>query len=81
MEEAKIAWGALISGVFAYDMLAPPNETLSEGVDSAIERSSLLTNTAIAATALHLANILPERVDPIHQVGKRARHAFRARIA
>lgn len=66
---AALAWGALTAGVVAYDVLCPPGETLSEGVDRALEleRGRVLALGAIAITAAHLANLLPERVDPFHR--------------
>lgn len=75
MEKPKpstIAWCALAAGVTAYDLLCPPGETLSEGVDRALEHphKKIVTLGAIAVTAAHLANVLPQRVDPYHQLTK-----------
>lgn len=64
----KIAWGGLIGGVVAYDLLA--DTTLSEHVDTAIERYPMATKLAIGITALHLANAIPESIDPIARVFK-----------
>lgn len=72
---ANIGWAAIAAGVLAWDLFAP--ETLSEGVDRALERHKVSTAAAIGFTAAHLANLLPESVDPIHQFGKRARGAIR----
>lgn len=68
---AAWGWAALAGGVVAWDMFAP--ETLSEGVDRALEHNKPLTYAAVGTTALHLLNMLPESIDPIHQFGKRAR--------
>jgi hypothetical protein len=65
-------WGALAAGVIAFDLLN--EETLSESVDKALERHRLLTMTAIGITALHLANLLPEKIDPFHQALKAVKH-------
>lgn len=73
---AKLGWGLLALGVFAWDMLA--QKTLSEEVDDALEKNRALTVGAVAVVATHLLNVLPERVDPIHQFGKRARNMVRA---
>lgn len=67
------AWIGIGAGVAAYDILSPKGETLSEGVDRALERgkfSRYATLGAIAITAAHLANVLPEKYDPFHQVLK-----------
>ena len=64
------AWAGLAVGVLAYEVLAPDGELMSEGVDRALERHPLITTLAIGATALHLLNILPERIDPFHQALK-----------
>ena len=75
MERPKpstVAWGVLATGVAAYDVLCPQGETLSEGVDRALETRSgrVLAIGAVALTAAHLINLLPERVDPFHQALK-----------
>lgn len=70
MRPSTKAWGVLVAGVAAYDVLSPSGETLSEGIDRALERhpvSRALTLAAIGVTALHLANVLPEEVDPFHR--------------
>lgn len=66
---ASVAWGVLAAGVVAYDVFCPPGETLSEGVDRALERErgKIFALGTIAITAAHLANLLPERVDPFHK--------------
>lgn len=66
---ATIAWGVLGAGVIAYDILCPEGETLSEGVDRALEcEKRKLALGAIAITAAHLANIIPQQIDPFHRV-------------
>lgn len=69
---AAIAWGVLGVGVIGYDAFCPKGETLSEGVDRALEseRGKYLALGAIAITAAHLANLLPERFDPLHHATK-----------
>lgn len=65
---AAFAWGALVGGVVAYDLFAPQGETLSEGVDRALEsRFKYVAMGAIAVTAAHLINAIPEQLDPIHR--------------
>lgn len=61
-----LGWGILIGGVLAWDILAP--ETLSGAVDRALDKHPLLTTLAIGTTALHLLNVLPEQIDPLHHL-------------
>ncbi|WP_440220940.1 DUF7427 family protein [Dietzia sp. MNB45] len=62
------AWGVLAGGVLAYDLLSPNGETLSERCDDWIESHRAATYAAIGVTALHLANLLPQRVDPFYRL-------------
>lgn len=68
MRPSEKAWIGLAAGVFAYDVLCPEGETLSEGVDRALERprSRIMTIGAIAVVGAHLLNVLPEKIDPLH---------------
>lgn len=73
MRPSTKAWGVLVAGVAAYDVLSPKGETLSEGIDAALESSPFkrsITLAAIGVTALHLSNVLPERYDPFHHALK-----------
>lgn len=74
---AGMAWVGLIASVAAYDYYAPPGQTLSEGVDRALDKHPLLTTAAIGMTAMHLLNIYEhlniEHLDPIHQLANMAR--------
>lgn len=67
---ARNAWICLVGGVILYDVLCPEGQTLSEGVDHAIEKHPILTFATIGMTALHLLNILPPKLDIIHQLAK-----------
>lgn len=56
-------------GIAAYEILCPKGETLSEGVDKALERGRFTRYAAlgaIAITAAHLSNTLPQKYDPFH---------------
>jgi hypothetical protein len=64
------AWAALMAGVVTYDLLCPSGETLSEGIDSWMDKRPVVTAGAIGVTALHLMNILPNAVDPWHRALK-----------
>jgi len=76
MRPSNAAWAVLGASVAAYEYFAPQDELLSQAVDRALERpvARFLVMGAIGATALHLLNVLPERVDPLHQVAERFRH-------
>lgn len=76
LRPSTIAWGTLAAGVVAWDALCPRGETLSEGLDDALEtaKGRLFLYTAVGAVAMHLCNLLPDAADPIHQVAKRMRH-------
>jgi len=68
----KFGWLAIGGFVLAWDVLAP--ETLSHGVDRALEHSPVGRAAAlggIAITAAHLANLLPERIDPFTRIPRR----------
>ena len=75
---AGIAWVGLIVSVAAYDYYAPDGQTLSEGVDRALQKHPLATTAAIGMTAMHLMNIFEhlniEHLDPIHQLANIARN-------
>lgn len=67
MKAGDYGWIGLTAGVIAFDALAP--ETLSGAVDRYLERpiGRIVAIGAIAVTGAHLMNLLPERLDPIHQ--------------
>jgi hypothetical protein len=69
MRPATKAWMALGAGVATYEVFCPRGETLSEGVDRALEHpiGRYIAMFAIAITSAHLANLLPEQVDPYHR--------------
>lgn len=65
---SKLAITGMVAGIAAYDVFCPEGETISEGFDRLIERYPKVTYTLISATALHLMNILPPKLDPLHQL-------------
>lgn len=69
---STMAWCGVAAGVAAYDLLCPQGETMSEAVDRAMEHpvKRIAALGAIAITSLHLANLLPQQVDPFHQLTK-----------
>lgn len=64
---AKRTWALIGAMVVAHEIISPPGELLSEGCDTALETHPYLTRIIIGVTALHLANALPEKFDPIHR--------------
>lgn len=66
-QPSTLAWVGLAAGIVAYEIAAPPGQLMSEAVDRALEHSNvskLATLGAIGCTALHLSNVLPDRLDP-----------------
>lgn len=63
---STLAWGAVIGGVTAYEVMCRRGETLSERLDPILERPAgrAALYTAIGVTSLHLCNLLPKRLDP-----------------
>lgn len=68
MRAADRAWLVLAAGVVVYEMAAEDGELLSEGADRYMQHHPWLTRTVVAALALHIANAVPCRIDPIHQL-------------
>lgn len=68
MRPSEKAWIGLGVYVAAYDALSPNGETLSEGMDRALEHPTwrYMAIGATALTAAHLLNLLPERADPFN---------------
>lgn len=62
------AWLGIAAGVVAYEIACPNGETLSEGVDRALERpiARYVALGGIAVTAAHLSNFIPQQYDPFH---------------
>lgn len=70
-KHSKLAWGTLVAGVAAYDVFCPQGETLSEGIDRGLEsKYKYLIAAGIGMTALHLVNLLPNELDPLHNLTK-----------
>lgn len=71
----EAAWLIGLGAVAAYEVACPPGHTLSEALDHHIEHpiKRRLIEGALAITALHLTNRLPDAVDPYHQVARLGR--------
>lgn len=73
MTPADRAWLTLGTGILAYDLLAPPGETLSEGADRYMLRHRWLVRGVAFALTAHVCNLIPNRFDPIHRLFLTAR--------
>lgn len=72
---AERAWAAMVASIIAYEVAAPPQQLLSEGIDRLLIRHPIATHAVIGVTALHLLNLLPDRADPLHMIS--ANHHLR----
>lgn len=76
LRPADRAWIALAAGVVAYDLLAAPEQTLSDGADRYMMSHPWLTRAVAAAVAGHVCNLVPDRFDVIHLLFKVLREGF-----
>lgn len=69
MRPSTKAWVGLGLGVVTYDVMCPPGETLSEGLDRLMEHPiyKFMCIGMVGTTALHLCNVLPPSLDPFTQ--------------
>lgn len=77
MTDADRAWIALGVGVLAYDVVARPGMTLSEGADVYMTRHPWITRGVAFALASHVCNLVPAKWDVIHLVFKTVRREWR----
>lgn len=77
----KRVWLVIAAIVIGHNLSARDGDTLSEAVDDWIAAHPVLTRAVIAVVALHLANAVSSRVDPVHLVFVGARSFPRRRIA
>ena len=66
------AWAVLGMSVLAYEILTTEEHLLSVAVDRFITAQPVFTRVCIGLLALHLANAIPQRVDPIHIIASKA---------
>lgn len=66
MRRSDWAVVAIIGSSIAYELLAPRDDLISHAMDRYIARHPWLVRLAIGTIALHLANLLPHRLDPFH---------------
>lgn len=73
LRPSEKAWALGAIAVICYDVLAPDGETLSERYSQFVDDHPALAWGAVAITAGHLLDIIPEKIDPIHNLAKVAR--------
>lgn len=66
--EAALGWAALAGLIVAYEVVAPEGQLLSEEMDRALIRWPVASRVVVAIVALHLLNMIPDHVDPLHRV-------------
>jgi len=66
------AWLGLGVSIAVYDYLSPKGQTLSEGVDRALEHPVMkyVAYSIGGVVAGHLFNVIPDEYDPIHSVAE-----------
>lgn len=67
---ARRGWLIVGGVIVGYEAACPKGELLSEGVDRALECHPWVVRAAVGAVALHLLNVLPDQIDPIHQIAR-----------
>lgn len=81
MRRAPKVWLAIAAIVVAHNVSAADGDTLSEQVDQWIVSHPWLTRGVIAVLALHLANAVSNRADPVHWVFVGVRAVPRRKIS
>lgn len=70
LRPSEKAWLILLGSVALYDCLSVEHETLSERYTEFVDDHPVMAWGAVAITAGHLLNIIPEKYDPIHNLAK-----------
>lgn len=73
LRPSEKAWLGLVAGVTLYDALSRDGETMSERYAQFVDDHPVMAWGAVAITAGHLLDIIPEKIDPIHNLAKLAR--------
>ena len=71
MRTSDRAWIVLAAGIVTYEVVAQPEELMSEAVDRYLDSRPWGTRLAVAVVAAHLLNMIPPRLDPLHQLAVR----------
>lgn len=77
MRYAAKAWVGLAGYLAIVEVLAPEGETLSEGVDTWMEKhpGKVIWYGLVGIFGAHLLNLLPTKYDPIHRLFTSSQHA------
>lgn len=71
MRHGDWAWLSIAVAVLGYEIAAPRGELLSEAVDRYRRHHPVLTNAVVLYLACHLTRLIPQRIDPLHQMAVR----------
>jgi hypothetical protein len=71
MRTSDRAWVVLAAAIVTYEVVAQPEELMSEAVDRYLESRPWLTRLAVVVVSAHLLNAIPLRFDPLHQLAAR----------
>ncbi|MBB3039809.1 DUF7427 family protein [Hoyosella altamirensis] len=64
------AWRALIAGIVAYEIVAPPGELLTDGMDRWRTAHPVLAVISVWLVAAHLLRVVPPAADPLSVAGR-----------
>lgn len=65
----KQAWAVMAAGIISYEVYAvrqDPEQLLSRICDEWLVTRPVITRAVIASVALHLLNLMPRSIDPLH---------------
>ena len=71
MRTSDRAWIVLAASIVTYEVVAQPEELMSEAVDRYLDSRPWLTRLAVAVVSAHLLNLIPPQFDPIHRIALR----------
>ena len=70
MRTSDRAWIILAASIVTYEVIAQPDELLSEAVDRYLDSRPWLTRLIVAVVSAHLLNFIPPRLDPLHLIAQ-----------
>lgn len=77
---AAHVWRGIAAAVIVHNVTAREGDTLSECMDGWIARHPVLWRAVIVAVAVHVGNVVPPRLDPVHWLFVAARHRDRMTV-
>lgn len=66
MRHGDTAWVVLGAGILAYELAAVPDELMSDAADRWMVRHPWLVRAVAFTVAAHVANTIPNTLDPLH---------------